>query len=65
MQITINQMTLDVANDATLASVIQQLNFVPPFAAAINLQFVPNTRYAEKKLYDNDKIDIIAPVTGG
>jgi sulfur carrier protein len=36
-----------------------------PFAAAVNLQFVPNTHYAVTLLQEDDRIDIIAPVTGG
>ena len=65
MQIQINQVTLELADDATLADAIQQMKFTPPFAAAVNMQFVPNTRYAQTKLHAHDKIDIIAPVTGG
>jgi sulfur carrier protein len=37
----------------------------PPFAAAVNLQFVPNTQYQHTQLHDADKLDLIAPVTGG
>jgi sulfur carrier protein len=37
----------------------------PPFAAAINLTFVPKTRYDQTALSDGDRIDLIAPVVGG
>ena len=36
-----------------------------PFAAAVNLRFVPKSQYASTPLADGDQIEIIAPVTGG
>jgi sulfur carrier protein len=37
----------------------------PPYAVAVNLQFVPKTLHAEYILHENDQVEIIAPVTGG
>jgi sulfur carrier protein len=37
----------------------------PPFAAAVNLQFVPRGQYAQHALRDHDKIELISPITGG
>jgi sulfur carrier protein len=37
----------------------------PPYAVAVNLQFVPKTHHAEYILHENDQVEIIAPVTGG
>jgi sulfur carrier protein len=37
----------------------------PPYAVAVNLQFVPKTSHAEYILHENDQVEIIAPVTGG
>ncbi len=50
---------------ATLADAVAQLQIQPPFAAAVNLQFVPNNAYHHTPLQDADQIDLIAPVTGG
>ena len=36
-----------------------------PYAAALNLQFVPKARYAQTPLQAGDQIEIIAPITGG
>jgi sulfur carrier protein len=47
-------------SDAVLASQIQ-----PPFAAAVNLQFVPRSQYEHRQLQDGDKIELISPITGG
>ncbi len=65
MNVFINQTPHQVADDATLADVITLLQSRPPFAAAINLQFIPKSHYAQQPLQCGDRIDIIAPVTGG
>jgi sulfur carrier protein len=65
MQVLINQIPHELADGATLADAVSALQARPPFAAAVNLQFVPNTRYAHHPLQPGDRIDIIAPVTGG
>lgn len=65
MKVFINQLPHDLPVGATLADAVALLQAKPPFAAAVNLQFVPNTQYTQKLLQDDDRIDIIAPVTGG
>ena len=65
MQVFINQVPCDLPAGATLADAVALLQAQPPFAAAVNLQFVPNTRYTQQLLQSDDRIDIIAPVTGG
>lgn len=65
MNVLINQVAHTLPSGATLADAIGLVQTKPPFAAAVNLAFVPKTHYAERMLHDNDHIDIIAPVTGG
>lgn len=65
MRVYINQAPHELPAGATLADAISLLQARPPFAAAVNLQFVPNTHYTRQLLQDDDRIDIIAPVTGG
>lgn len=65
MNVFINQVPHEFAANATLADAVKRLQAKPPFAAAVNLQFVPNTQYAQILLKNDDRIDIIAPVTGG
>lgn len=48
-----------------MADAIALLAPRPPFAVAVNLQFIPQTRYAEQPLQDADQLEIISPVTGG
>ena len=65
MHVYINQVPHELPAGATLADAVSRLQARPPFAAAVNLQFVSNTQYTQKLLQPDDRIDIIAPVTGG
>ncbi len=65
MNVLINQEPRELPEGATLADALRV--WPPPavFAAAVNLQFVPRTAYAEHRLNEGDRIEIIAPITGG
>jgi len=65
MNILINQNTTDLPEGASVADVVAHLAPQPPFAVAVNLQFVPQSGYAEHVLQSGDSVEIIAPVTGG
>ena len=60
IQVWINQTAYPTLADAVAAAQVQ-----PPFAAAVNLQFVPRHRYADHALHDQDRIELISPITGG
>ncbi len=61
----INKQVHDLAEGATLAHAAQAIQAVPPFAAAVNMQFVPKTQHASTPLHEGDRVEIIRPVTGG
>ena len=65
ISVRINGHAFVLPDPATLADAVAQMGLKPPFAAAINLQFIPNTAYHHTLLHDADQIDLIAPVTGG
>jgi sulfur carrier protein len=65
MNVLINNVAHELPAGATLADAIAALQVTPPFAAAVNMLFVPNTRYQDTPLKAGDRIDVIAPVTGG
>ena len=65
MRVIINQTPHEVADDATLADAIQAVAASEPYAAALNLTFVPRGRHAQTPLAEGDQIEIIAPVSGG
>jgi len=63
--VLINQQSHNLAEGATLADAIALVGIQPPFAAAINLQFVPRSQYGQRHLQANDAIELISPITGG
>ena len=63
--ITLNGQHLALPAGATLADAAQASGVQPPFAAAVNLQFVPRAQYAHTFLKTGDQVELIAPVTGG
>lgn len=65
MQIFINRIPHDIDASATLADALGLAQAQPPFATAVNLQFVPKTQYTATPLKAGDQIEIIAPITGG
>jgi sulfur carrier protein len=65
MQVVINQQPHQLPAGATVADAVAALQPIGPFAAAVNLRFVPRAQYASTPLAEGDQIEIIAPVTGG
>lgn len=65
MKVTINKHEHELAAGATLADAVAAVEAKPPFAAAVNTQFVPKAQYAQQLLKDGDRVEIISPVTGG
>jgi sulfur carrier protein len=52
---------------ATLAELLQRQGYAldAAMACAINRQFVPRAQWPSQALAGGDRIDVIAPVTGG
>jgi sulfur carrier protein len=65
LQVLINQSQHTLPQGATLADAVALAGIQPPFAAAVNLQFVPRGQYALHVLCNHDKIELISPITGG
>ena len=65
MNVLINNQSHELPAEATLADAVAAFKPPTPFAAAVNLQFVPNGQYDQRRLQPGDRIDLIAPVTGG
>jgi sulfur carrier protein len=65
LQILINQTPYTLPHGASLADAIAVSGIQPPFAAAVNLQFVPRSQYDQHALANQDKIELISPITGG
>lgn len=65
MKVYINHHPHELPAEATLAQAVATSQLKPPFAAALNRQFVPKTRYEQTPLREGDQIELIAPVVGG
>jgi sulfur carrier protein len=65
INVVINQVATTLTAPAYLSDAIAAVGVKPPFAAAVNLQFVPKKNYANHILQEGDKIELIVPVTGG
>ncbi|GAB7549655.1 hypothetical protein CS8_093670 [Cupriavidus sp. 8B] len=65
MDILLNGRPLALADNATLADAVAGAGIAPPFAAALNGQFVPRAAHAATVLAAGDRIDLVQPVTGG
>lgn len=49
----------------TLAELLQQYQAKPPYAIAINGEFVPQENYLNHTLSVRDKVDVVSPIFGG
>lgn len=65
MRVIINQVAHEIPSSSKLVDALAAIDAKPPYAVAINLQFIPKAQYAARELQENDQIEVIAPVTGG
>jgi sulfur carrier protein len=65
MQIIINQKTFELPDGATVAEALEAFGAKPPFAVAVNLNFVHRHQYGETRLQPGDRMEIVQPVAGG
>ena len=65
MRVIVNQVEYELPNKSVISDVLALIDAKPPYAVAVNLNFVPKAKHAEFALNENDQIEVIAPVTGG
>ncbi len=65
MRIIVNQVEYEMPSLSLVSDALALIDAKPPYAVAVNLNFVPKTKHAEYVLNENDQIEVIAPVTGG
>ncbi|MEY3613413.1 MAG: hypothetical protein RJB14_3135 [Pseudomonadota bacterium] len=65
LTVTLNANSLRLPAGASLADAVKASGVTPPFAAAVNLEFVPKSQYATHLLNSGDRIELISPITGG
>lgn len=65
MKIYINDEVFELPESANIEQVIAHFNATPPFALALNSQFVAQQDYAALVLKAGDRVDILGPIQGG
>lgn len=65
MDIHINQREFTLPDAATVTDALAAFGAKPPFAVALNGQFVARGEHGTKALSPGDKLDIVSPVAGG
>lgn len=65
MNLLINDTPHTLPSGAKLADALVLVDAKPPFAVAVNRQFVPRSNYGSQVLQAGDRIEVIRPVTGG
>ena len=65
MDIQINQKPLSLPEGATVADALSAYGARPPFAVALNGNFVARGQHAARALQTGDKLDVVRPVAGG
>ena len=64
MTITINGELLTVES-AVLVNVLQYFGAKPPFAVAVNGEFIPQSLHANTTINEGDSIELLSPIQGG
>lgn len=65
IEVLINHNPITLPPDTTLAQALQLISAQPPFAVAVNLQFIPRSAYDTTCLKAGDAIEVVQPITGG
>jgi sulfur carrier protein len=65
MEIEINQKRFTVPDGSTVADALAAFGARPPFAVALNGQFVARTQHPARTLSAGDRPDVVHPVAGG
>ncbi|CAG9215228.1 MULTISPECIES: sulfur carrier protein ThiS [Paraburkholderia] len=65
MDIQINQKPLTLPEGATVADALVAFGARPPFAVAVNGDFVARAQHGARALSAGDRLDVVSPVAGG
>jgi sulfur carrier protein len=66
MRITVNGEPRDLADDATVAELIAEMNLQPrQVAVERNRELVPRSKHAETPLSEGDNVEVVTLVGGG
>ena len=66
--LSLNGQACDLPAEATLQALLRQRGYdmdAAAFACAVNGRFVPRSQWSLHALGEGDRVDVVAPVTGG
>lgn len=66
MTVTLNGSPRDLAEGTTVAQLVASLGRGgETLAVAVNLRVVPRSEFADRRLVDGDRVDVVTAVGGG
>ena len=66
MKITVNGRQMEVADGLSVEALLAHLAVKREYTAvAVNREITPKAQYAETRLKDGDKIEVVRPMGGG
>ena len=65
MDIQINQQTFTLPAGATVADALAAYGATPPYAVALNGEFVARAQHPSRAVAAGDRLDVVQPVAGG
>ncbi|MFC3034104.1 sulfur carrier protein ThiS [Pseudoalteromonas fenneropenaei] len=65
MKLSYNGTPIVLSEVTTLAALLNAQAAKPPYAVALNGEFIPRSQLADKTLQDGDSIEVLSPIQGG
>ena len=65
MRVIVNHTEYEVPQDSKVSDILALIDAKAPYAVAVNLTFIPKALHDQHTLQAEDRVEVIAPVTGG
>jgi len=66
MRLVVNGEEMNIAGGQTVSELLEHLEIDPRYrAVAVNRVVVPRAEFGQRELQDDDRVEIVRPVSGG
>ncbi len=65
MRVIVNQLEYDLPQGSLVSNALSLIRAKPPYAVAVNLNFIPKAHCAKHVFQENDQVEDITPGHGG